>query len=142
MKLQFSNVSLVLLISTLSLFVLIISAADLNSDRQALLEFASAVPHAPRLNWNESSSICTSWVSVTCNSNHTRLVGIHLPGIGLTGSIPENTIGKLDALRVPSLHSNGLGGDLPSNILSIPSLQFVHLQKNNFSGLNSFFCLS
>lgn len=135
MKLQFPNVSLVLLISTLSLFGLIISAADLNSDRQALLEFASAVPHAPRLNWNESSSICTSWVGVTCNSNHTRVVGIHLPGIGLTGSIPENTIGKLDALRVLSLHSNGLAGSLPSNILSIPSLQFVHLQKNNFSGL-------
>lgn len=135
MKLQLSNVSLVLLISTLSLFGLIVSAADLNSDRQALLEFASAVPHAPRLNWNESSSICTSWVGVTCNSNHTRVVGIHLPGIGLTGSIPENTIGKLDALRVLSLHSNGLGGNLPSNILSIPSLQFAHLQKNNFSGL-------
>ncbi|KAK2390941.1 putative inactive receptor kinase [Trifolium repens] len=136
MKLQFSIVvAFSLLISLLSLFGLIVAAADLNSDRQALLEFASAVPHAPRLNWNNSSSICTSWIGVTCNSNGTRVIGIHLPGIGLTGSIPENTIGKLDALRVLSLHSNGLVGDLPSNILSIPSLQFAHLQKNNFSGL-------
>ncbi|XP_058786637.1 probable inactive receptor kinase At5g58300 [Vicia villosa] len=135
MKLKLSNVAFVLLIASLSLFSLIVAASDLNSDRQALLEFASSVPHAPRLNWNDSSSICTSWTGVTCNSNRTRVVGIHLPGIGLTGSIPENTIGKLDALRVLSLHSNGLRGSLPSNILSIPSLQFAHLQKNNFSGL-------
>ncbi|XP_057458939.1 probable inactive receptor kinase At5g58300 [Lotus japonicus] len=134
MKFEFSIAALVLLTSTLSLFSLI-EASDLNSDKQALLEFASSVPHAPRLNWNnDSASICTSWVGVTCNSNGTRVTGIHLPGIGLTGSIPENTIGKLDALKVLSLHSNGLKGTFPSNILSIPSLQFAHLQHNNFSG--------
>ncbi|KAJ1427755.1 Serine-threonine/tyrosine-protein kinase, catalytic domain [Sesbania bispinosa] len=55
--------------------------------------------------------------------------------IGLTGSIPENTLGKQDALRVLSLHSNGLGGSLPSNTLSIPLLQFAHLQHNNLLGL-------
>lgn len=134
MKLQFSTVVLILLGSTLSLCGLIV--ADLSSDQQALLEFASSVPHAPRLNWkNNSASICTSWVGVTCNSNGTRVIGLHLPGIGLSGSIPENSIGKLDALRVLSLHSNGLRGNLPSNILSIPSLQFAYLQHNTFSGL-------
>ncbi|QCE15392.1 protein brassinosteroid insensitive 1 [Vigna unguiculata] len=133
MKLQFSIVALVLLGSTLSLCGLIV--ADLNSDKQALLEFASSVLHAPRLNWkNDSASICMSWVGVTCNSNGTRVIGLHLPGMGLTGTIQENSIGKLDALRVLSLHSNGLRGNLPSNILSIPSLQFVYLQHNNFSG--------
>lgn len=137
MKLQFSIVALVLLSSSTlsSLFGLVVVSADLNSDKQALLEFASTVPHAPRLNWSNSSSICTSWIGVTCNANQTRVIGIHLPGIGLTGSIPENTIGKLDALSVLSLHSNGLVGTIPSNILSIPSLQFAHLQHNNFSGL-------
>ena len=132
MKLQFSIVALVLLSSILSLFNLIV--ADLNSDKQALLEFASTVPHAPRLNWNDSTSICTSWIGVTCNLNGTRVIGIHLPGMGLTGSIPENSLGKLDALRILSLHSNGLKGNLPSEILSIPSLQFALLQHNNFSG--------
>lgn len=135
MKLKFSIIAVVLLLSsTLSLFGMVV-VADLNSDRQALLEFASTVPHAPRLNWSDTSSICTSWVGVTCNTNGTRVIGIHLPGIRLTGSIPENTIGKLDALKVISLHSNGLRGNLPSEILSIPSLQFAHLQHNNFSGL-------
>ncbi|KAG5019313.1 hypothetical protein AAZX31_06G134600 [Glycine max] len=134
MKVQFSIVALVLLGSTLCLSGLIV--ADLNSDQQALLEFASSVPHAPRLNWKKDSvSICTSWVGVTCNSNGTRVVGLHLPGMGLIGTIPENSIGKLDALRVLSLHSNGLIGSLPSNILSIPSLQFAYLQHNGFSGI-------
>ncbi|KAL1290629.1 hypothetical protein AAHE18_20G143100 [Arachis hypogaea] len=137
MKLQLSIVVLVLLSFIVSLFELIV--ADLNSDKQALLEFASAVPHAPRLNWNESTSVCNSWIGVTCNSNRTRVTGIHLPGIGLTGSIPENTLGKLDTLRVLSLHSNGLKGNLPSDIVSIPSLQFALLHHNNFSG-NSRLC--
>ncbi|CAL1394294.1 unnamed protein product [Linum trigynum] len=29
-------------------------ATDLNSDREALLEFASSVPHIKKLNWNAS----------------------------------------------------------------------------------------
>ncbi|KAF7816576.1 putative inactive receptor kinase [Senna tora] len=132
MEFQSSVLALSILSFKLSLFGLII--ADLNSDRQALNEFASNVPHAPRLNWDDSSAICKSWVGVTCNSDGTRVIGIHLPGFGLTGSIPEKSIGKLDALRVLSLHSNGLSGNLPSDILSIPSLQYVHLEHNNFSG--------
>ncbi|KAF7830847.1 putative inactive receptor kinase [Senna tora] len=112
----------------------ILVIADLNSDRQVLLEFASSIPHARRLNWNDSAPVCSSWVGVTCNSNGTRVIAIHLPGVGLKGHIPENSIGKLDALRVLSLHTNGLSGSLPSDILSIPSLQYVHLQQNNFSG--------
>ncbi|KAJ1431721.1 Protein kinase domain [Sesbania bispinosa] len=133
MKFPVFVVPFVLLSFILSLFGLIV--ADLNSDRQALLEFSSSVPHAPKLNWNDSTPICTSWVGVTCNPNETHVIGIHLPGVGFKGSIPNNSLGKLDALRILSLHSNGLSGNLPSDIFSIPSLQYVNLQHNNFSGL-------
>ncbi|CAI8607093.1 unnamed protein product [Vicia faba] len=34
--------------------------ADLNSDKQALLDFINAVPHRRNLMWNPSASICTS----------------------------------------------------------------------------------
>ncbi|KAL4365771.1 hypothetical protein AHAS_Ahas07G0139400 [Arachis hypogaea] len=115
-------------------FILVV-AADLNSDKQALLDFSSNVPHPPRLNWSATTPICTSWTGVICNANQTRVIGVHLPGIGLKGLIPSKTIGKLDALITLSLHSNGLRGNLPSDIFSIPSLQYVHLQHNNFSGL-------
>ncbi|KAF9661914.1 hypothetical protein SADUNF_Sadunf19G0118500 [Salix dunnii] len=108
--------------------------ADLKSDKQALLDFAVAVPHLRKLNWNSTSSICNSWVGVTCNLNRTRVSELRLPGVGLVGHIPPNTIGKLDALRVLSLRSNVLEGDLPSDITSLPSLQNLFLQHNNFSG--------
>ncbi|ESW13325.1 hypothetical protein PHAVU_008G186900 [Phaseolus vulgaris] len=133
MKFQLHAVTFVLLSFIMSLFGLIV--ADLNSDRQALLEFFSNVPHAPRLNWSESTPICTSWAGVTCNKNETSVISIRLPGAGFKGSIPENSLGKLNSLKILSLHSNGLRGNLPSDILSIPSLQYVNLQQNYFSGL-------
>ncbi|XAR66053.1 Non-specific serine/threonine protein kinase [Bertholletia excelsa] len=107
---------------------------DLSSDRQALLDFASAVPHMRRLNWNYNTSVCSSWVGITCNDGGTRVIAVRLPGVGLSGPLPANSIGKLDALRVLSLRSNGLSGYLPSDIPSIPSLQSLYLQHNNFSG--------
>lgn len=107
--------------------------ADLSSDRQALLDFASAVPHLRKFTWNTNSSICT-WHGASCNSDETRVVALRLPAIGLYGPIPENTIGRLDALTTLSLHSNRLKGNLPSDITSLPSLRFIFLQENQLSG--------
>lgn len=118
----------------LLLFLLPKTIADLNSDKKALLDFAAAVPHARKLNWNNANPVCTSWAGVTCTPKGTRVHALHLPGIGLYGPIPANTLGKLDALMILSLRSNGLSGNLPSDILSLPSLQYVYLQNNNFSG--------
>ncbi|KAK2981857.1 hypothetical protein RJ640_010374 [Escallonia rubra] len=108
--------------------------ADLNSDKAALLEFAAAVPHGPRLNWSNSSKICNSWFGVTCSRNNTGVLAVRLPGIGLFGPIPANTLGKLDALTILSLRANRLNGSLPSDIISLPSLRNIYLQGNNFSG--------
>ncbi|KAK8674775.1 hypothetical protein V6N13_032878 [Hibiscus sabdariffa] len=109
--------------------------ADLNSDRQGLLGFAAAVPHVRRLNWNAVTPVCSSWVGITCNANGTSVVDIRLPGIGLYGTIPAKTIGRLNALRVLSLRSNNIDGCIPSDILSIPSLRFLFLQHNNLSSV-------
>ncbi|MED6155747.1 hypothetical protein PIB30_007983 [Stylosanthes scabra] len=108
--------------------------ADLSSDKQALLDFAAAVPHRRNLRWNSSTEVCTSWIGVTCNSNGTRVVSLRLPGIGLVGTIPADTLGKLDALRNLSLRSNLLVGSLPADITSLPLLQDLYLQHNNLSG--------
>ncbi|XP_031247476.1 probable inactive receptor kinase At5g58300 [Pistacia vera] len=108
--------------------------ADLNSDKQALLEFADSVPHGRKLNWSNSTSICTSWVGISCTQDKSHVLAVRLPGVRLNGPIPENTLGKLDSLMILSLRSNGLSGDLPSDVLSLPSLRYIYLQKNNFSG--------
>ncbi|XLR06302.1 hypothetical protein S83_034240 [Arachis hypogaea] len=46
------------------LFPLTTIAADLSSDKQALLDFANAIPHRRNLQWNPASSVCTSWVGI------------------------------------------------------------------------------
>lgn len=132
MKLQPLLTAIAFLIPLLSIFLQVI--ADLHSDRQALLDFADSVPHIRKLNWNSALPICKSWAGITCNKDGTRVIAIHLPAVGLFGPIPANSIGKLDALKVLSLRANYLNGSVPSDLLSIPSLQSVYLQHNNFSG--------
>ncbi|GAB2300788.1 hypothetical protein Dimus_034824 [Dionaea muscipula] len=124
-----------LLIVTLFLLIFLSpSSADLNSDREALLQFAAQVPHGRKVNWNPMNPICTTWVGVMCNPNDTNVVSLRLPGVGLRGSIPNNTLGKLVGLRTLSLRSNRLSGDLPSDVFSLPVLQYINLQHNNLTG--------
>ncbi|XP_022732345.1 probable inactive receptor kinase At5g58300 [Durio zibethinus] len=125
--------------SVFSLLVIICNflpliVADLNSDKQALLEFAAAVRHRRNLNWNSTNPICTSWVGVKCTQDNSGVFSLRLPGVGFIGSIPSNILGKLGDLRILSLRSNRFNGDLPSDITTLPSLQYLFLQHNNFSG--------
>ncbi|XP_024980230.1 probable inactive receptor kinase At2g26730 isoform X2 [Cynara cardunculus var. scolymus] len=102
-------------------------------DKQALLSFISQVPHASRISWNSSDSAC-SWVGVTCDATNSSVIYLRLPGVGLVGQIPPNTIGNLTQLRVLSLHSNGLTGGIPSDFSNLAFLRSVYLQDNIFSG--------
>ncbi|XP_076929932.1 putative inactive receptor kinase At5g58300 [Bidens hawaiensis] len=108
--------------------------ADLDSDKQALLAFSNIVPHNPKLDWTNTTDICTSWLGVICDSSGARVTGLRLPSIGLTGPIPPNTIGKLKDLQVLSLRLNRLSGTLPNDILSLRYLHHLFLQHNDFSG--------
>ncbi|XP_068667593.1 probable inactive receptor kinase At5g58300 isoform X2 [Aristolochia californica] len=115
--------------------VLPLAFADLNSDKQALLDFAARVPHGRKLNWNPATLVCfPPWVGVTCDQNQTHVTALRLPGVGLSGPIPPGTLGRLDGLQILSLRSNGLSGGLPSDILTHPSLRYLFLQHNNLSG--------
>ncbi|XP_076905115.1 putative inactive receptor kinase At5g58300 [Bidens hawaiensis] len=114
-------------------FLLHLTYADLDSDKQALLAFVNSVPHRPKLNWTNNTAICTSWVGINCTSNGTRVLAVRLPAVRLKGPVPPNTLGKLDALQILSLRSNRLNGDLPSDLLSLPSLRYLYLQDNNFT---------
>ncbi|XP_021865601.2 probable inactive receptor kinase At5g58300 [Spinacia oleracea] len=125
------------LLTLVSLFLLIFpppNHADLENDKQALLQFASLIPHGRKVNWNSTTSLCSTWVGITCSSDNNSVIAVRLPGVGLKGLIPINTLGKLDHLTILSLRSNLLSGSLPSDLLSLPSLQYVYLQKNNISG--------
>ncbi|KAJ6847107.1 putative inactive receptor kinase [Iris pallida] len=110
------------------------ATSDLNSDKQALLAFANSVRHGPKLNWKSNTPVCSSWVGVTCTADQTHVVTLRLPGVGLSGAIPPNTLGKLDHLQVLSLRSNRLTGNLLAEVTSLPALQHLHLQHNALSG--------
>ncbi|XP_074573207.1 putative inactive receptor kinase At5g58300 [Curcuma longa] len=107
---------------------------NLSSDEQALLDFATSIPHGRKLNWSSENPICSSWVGVTCTPDNTRVRALRLPAIGLFGMIPTNTLGRLDALEVLSLRSNRLMVNLSSDVSSIPSLHSLYLQHNDLSG--------
>lgn len=108
--------------------------SDLAADRSALLRLQAAVG-GQTWRWNVSgdSSPC-SWRGVECNNTTNRVVLLRLPGGGLRGSLPLNSVGNLTELRVLSLRSNALSGQLPSDLATCTQLQEIHLQENGFSG--------
>ncbi|XVF10469.1 hypothetical protein REPUB_Repub07fG0185700 [Reevesia pubescens] len=108
--------------------------ADLVEDKQALLDFVNNLHHSRSLNWNETSPVCNNWTGVTCDANGSRIVEVRLPGIGLNGPIPPNTISRLSALQILSLRSNGISGHFPSDLSNLRNLSFLYLQYNNFTG--------
>ncbi|XP_008458016.2 probable inactive receptor kinase At2g26730 [Cucumis melo] len=124
-------------ISLCSVFLLLLMIQWVDSeptqDRQALLDFFSKTPHANRVQWNLSNSVC-NWVGVECDSNRSFVYSLRLPGVGLVGPIPANTIGKLTQLRVLSLRSNRLSGEIPSDFSNLVMLRNLYLQDNAFSG--------
>ncbi|GMH20535.1 hypothetical protein Nepgr_022376 [Nepenthes gracilis] len=102
-------------------------------DKQALQSFISQVPHANRLKWNASTSAC-DWIGVTCDTERSHVYTLRLPGSGLVGQIPPNTIGRLSQLRVLSLRSNVLSGQIPADFSNLTMLRGLYLQNNEFSG--------
>lgn len=118
-------------------FLLLLSHGRVDSepvqDKQALLAFLSKVPHENRLQWNDSASVCT-WFGIECDANQSFVYSLRLPGVGLIGSIPPNTLGRMSQLRVLSLRSNRLSGEIPSDFSNLTLLRSLYLQNNVFTG--------
>lgn len=120
------------------LWVWIVLVGDgLNSeptqDKQALLDFINRVPHGRRVQWTVNASAC-GWVGVQCDPAQSFVYSLRLPGVGLFGSIPANTIGNLTRLRILSLRSNRLSGQIPADFANLVLLRSLYLQDNRFSG--------
>lgn len=108
--------------------------ADLNEDKQALLDFIRYIPYSRPPNWDKNYPVCGNWTGVTCNADQTRVIALRLPGMGINGTIPSYTLSRLSALQVLSLRSNALSGPFPSEIFKLGNLTALYLQCNNFSG--------
>ncbi|KAF8014534.1 hypothetical protein BT93_H0372 [Corymbia citriodora subsp. variegata] len=106
-------------------------APDLASDRAALLALRSAVGGRTLL-WNTNLQSPCSWAGVQCEGN--RITALRLPGVALSGQIPEGVLGNLTQLRTLSLRLNTLSGQLPSDLSACADLRNLYVQGNQFSG--------
>ncbi|KAL3724833.1 hypothetical protein ACJRO7_029923 [Eucalyptus globulus] len=104
---------------------------DLASDRAALLALRSTVGGRTLL-WNANLPSPCSWAGVQCEGN--RVTALRLPGVALSGQIPDGVLGNLTQLRTLSLRFNALSGTLPSDLASCADLRNLYVQGNLFSG--------
>ncbi|KAL6549893.1 hypothetical protein OROMI_020381 [Orobanche minor] len=128
--------SLYFLLGALFFLSSILAETLMESDKQALLDFADKLSHLRRpLNWNDRYPVCSNWSGITCDEDGKRVISLRLPGLGFRGRpIPENTISRLSALQILSLRSNGINGAFPVDFGNLKNLAFLYLQHNNFSG--------
>ncbi|KFK27346.1 hypothetical protein AALP_AA8G371100 [Arabis alpina] len=142
----------------LSLFVKHLTSQDPNTDAFYLSNFFTkmGLPNSTQAHTFSSSSFC-SWPGVVCDTHREYVLRLSASGLDLSGSIPDNTIGKMRKLRsldlsgnkitsLPSdlwslsllkslnLSSNRISETLPSNIDNFMSLQTLDLSFNSFSG--------
>ncbi|XVE58415.1 hypothetical protein DITRI_Ditri04bG0168000 [Diplodiscus trichospermus] len=108
--------------------------ADPVNDKEALLDFLQHIHHSPYINWSKDTSVCNSWIGVTCNSDHSRVIALRLPGIGLRGPIPANTLSRLSAVQILSLRSNAISGSFPSDFAELKNLTVLYVHFNKLSG--------
>lgn len=108
--------------------------ADPVEDKQALLDFVNNHPHTRSLNWDGNTPVCDHWTGVTCSKDKSHVIAVRLPGIGLSGPIPPNTLSRVSRLQILSLRSNVINGQFPSDFSNLKNLSFLYLQFNNFSG--------
>ncbi|KAL3501957.1 hypothetical protein ACH5RR_036406 [Cinchona calisaya] len=105
-------------------------------DLNALLAFKASIVFDPQnilsMNWSTSISVC-NWIGITCNARHGRVATIHLPDMGLIGTIPPH-LGNLSFLAKFNITNNAFQGELPKELANLRRLKYLVLAANNFVG--------
>ncbi|KAL6525346.1 hypothetical protein OROHE_015653 [Orobanche hederae] len=127
-----------------------------NTDESFVYEFLyKMVLESPKDN-GFSGSFC-SWRGLVCDGKKDHVRELVVSGLGLSGPIPDSTIGKLinlekldlsnnkitalpsdfwdlGSLNILNLSHNQISGSLSTNIVNFGHLQSLDLSFNNFSG--------
>ncbi|CAF2227623.1 unnamed protein product [Brassica rapa] len=107
------------LLTTLLLSLPLPSTQDLNADRAALLSLRSSVG-GRTFHWDIRQTSPCNWAGVKCDNN--RVTALRLPGVSLSGTIPNGVFGNLTRLRTLSLRLNALAGSLSLDLTTSSDL--------------------
>lgn len=139
-----------------AMFCTLVCCQEPNTDEYYVSDFLKKMGVTPSQDYNFSTSVC-SWQGVFCDPKRVNVIKLVASGLGLSGVIPENTIGKLSKIqyldlsnnRITSLSSdfwslgknlktlnlsyNQVSGMLPNNIGNFAVLESLDLSFNSFS---------
>ncbi|XP_062158922.1 probable LRR receptor-like serine/threonine-protein kinase At2g24230 [Alnus glutinosa] len=118
-------------IFALTLFFKLLASQQPNTDGFFVSEFFQKMDLASS-QVDFSAPVC-SWEGVFCDKNNEYVVELVASGLGLAGSIPDTTIGKLAKLHSLDLSNNKITG-LPSDLWSLGLLKSLNLSSNWISG--------
>ncbi|EYU35320.1 hypothetical protein ABFS82_10G122600 [Erythranthe guttata] len=102
-----------------------------NTDESYIFQFLQNMGFNLSSNPAFSGAFC-SWKGVICDENGETVVKFDASNLGLTGGIPETTIGKLTKLQSLDLSRNKISA-LPSDFWSLGSLTTLNLSHNQIS---------
>ncbi|KAL7134527.1 hypothetical protein ABFS83_11G032000 [Erythranthe nasuta] len=106
-----------------------------NTDEYFVFNFLQKMGLNPSKDSAFSGSFC-SWKGVFCDDNGENIVKFDASGFGLSGPIPDTTIGKLTKLHTLNLSNNRITA-LPDDFWSLTSLENLNLSFNQISGVLS-----
>ncbi|KAK9275580.1 hypothetical protein L1049_022847 [Liquidambar formosana] len=118
-------------ILVLALFFRPLTCQQPNTDAFFVSDFMQKMGSTSSQGFNFSAPVC-SWQGVFCDAKQ-RVTGFVASGWGLSGVIPDTTIGKLSKLQTLDLSNNKISS-LPSDLWSLGSLKTLNLSFNQIYG--------
>ena len=106
--------------------------AGLVQDCTALLQARDALAGSGRLNWDGTRAL-SSWTGVTVGGTPSRVTGLRLDGLRLTGPVPA-ALGQLTQLTALDLRGNALTGEAPAALGSLTHLTALQLAGTRLTG--------
>ncbi|TYI48088.1 hypothetical protein E1A91_D13G222000v1 [Gossypium mustelinum] len=104
-----------------------------NTDYFYVSDFLKKMGSNSYMSHNNNSISVFTWKGVQCDAKGENVIGLKASGLGLTGLIPDSTIGKLTKLRFLDLSNNKITA-LPSDLWSLGSLKRLNLSCNKITG--------
>lgn len=99
----------------------------------ALYRSAGGAGWHDRTGWLGRRGSECSWYGVGCDENGTAVVSLRLTSNGLSGELPTE-LGELARLKTLDLRSNDLEGEIPAGLARATSLELLDLAYNRLSG--------